>query len=186
MALILASGSPRRKELLHYISEDFTIEVSDYDEFADPSLSPEDLVIKLASGKGRIVAKRHPDDTVISADTIVALDKKILGKPHSAEEAFDMLSSLSGRTHKVYTGVSIRKGPNKTEFAESTEVTFYELSEAEIKDYIKTGEPFDKAGGYGIQGKGSLLVKSITGDYYNVMGLPVAKLARVLKNNKFI
>ncbi len=186
MAIILASASPRRKELLRFITEDFTVKVSDADETTDPSLSPEETVKSLAGIKGDAVAAICPGDTVISADTVVVLDGKILGKPKNPEDAFSMLSSLSGRTHEVFTGVCIICGDKKICFAQKTEVTFHELSEEEILSYIETNEPADKAGAYGIQGKGSLLVKSINGDYHNVVGLPVSALNRALKENSLI
>ncbi len=183
MALILASKSPRRKELLGYITENFTVKVSDAEEKCDPSLSPEEIVIKLAELKGEAVKSICPRDTVIASDTVVVLGKAILGKPHSPEEAFSMLRSLSGKTHEVFTGVCILHEDKKISFAERTEVNFCELTDEEINDYIATGLPFDKAGAYGIQGKGSVMISSINGDYYNVMGLPVARLNKVLKEN---
>ncbi|MBQ3537205.1 MAG: septum formation inhibitor Maf [Clostridia bacterium] len=186
MALILASQSPRRKELLAYITPDFTVKVSDADETLDGSLSPEEAVKYLARIKGEAVAKNFCNDTVISADTVVVSDNCVLGKPRSPDEAFTMLRMLSGRTHSVFTGVCIINPDKKICFAEKTLVTFTELSDEEINAYIMTGEPFDKAGGYGIQGRGSVLISSINGDYYNVMGLPVAKLNKVLKENFFI
>ena len=132
------------------------------------------------------MAKDFPDDIIISADTVVVLDGRILGKPHSREEAFSMLSSLSGRSHTVYTGVCVISKDIKACFAEATDVTFAELCDEEINAYMETGEPFDKAGAYGIQGKGSIMITSINGDYYNVMGLPVSKLYKVLKDNSII
>lgn len=186
MALILASQSPRRRELLGYITEDFTVKVSEADESVDTSMTAEETVKYLAKIKGEAVSSLYPEDTVISADTVVVLGNMILGKPHSYEEAHSMLSALSGKTHEVYTGVYIVSPDKEICFAQRTEVTFYELSEADIKNYIDSNEPFDKAGGYGIQGKGSVLIEGIVGDYYNVMGLPVAKLGRILKENRFI
>ena len=186
MAIILASASPRRKELLKFITEDFTVKVSDADETTDPALTPEETVISLACIKGETVASVCPGDTVISADTVVVLDGRILGKPENPEDAFSMLSSLSGRSHEVFTGVCIISGDKKISFAERTEVVFYELTRDEILSYIATGEPSDKAGAYGIQGKGSVLVKEIHGDYHNVVGLPVARLNRILKENSLI
>lgn len=183
MSVILASASPRRKELLSFIYDDFTVCVSDVKEETEEGLTPEQTVRELAALKGAAVFKDRSDDIIISADTVVVLDQKILGKPHSREEAFSMLSSLSGKTHTVYTGVAVFSKNAEYSFSDKTEVTFYPLSEAEINDYIDSGEPFDKAGGYGIQGKGCVMVKSICGDYYNVMGLPVALLYRKLKEN---
>ena len=186
MALILASQSPRRKELLGYITEDFTVRVSDVKEETDTTKSPEEIVISLAKIKGEAVFSENKEDTVISADTVVVLDEKILGKPHSREQAYQMLSSLSGRTHSVFTGVCVFSGDRIFSFAEKTEVCFCSLSEEDINAYIESGEPFDKAGAYGIQGSGCVLVEGINGDYYNVMGLPVAHLNRLLKENSLI
>ena len=186
MALIRASQSPRRRELLSHITPDFTVKVSEADETLDGSLTPEEAVKYLAGIKGEAVAKDFCNDTVISADTIVVSDNSILGKPHSPEEAFAMLRMLSGRTHSVFTGVCIITPDKRICFAEKTLVTFTDLSDEEINAYIRTGEPFDKAGGYGIQGKGSVLISSINGDYYNVMGLPVARLNKILKESSLI
>lgn len=183
MALILASASPRRKELMSFITDDFIIRVSDADETIKEVLSPEETVIHLARIKGRAVSNDNPDNTVISADTVVSYGEKILGKPHSEKEAFEMLSSLSGKTHTVFTGVCIISGEKEIVFAEKTDVTFYELSDTEINKYIASGEPFDKAGAYGIQGKAALFVKGIEGDYFNVMGFPIARLNRTLTEN---
>ena len=186
MAVILASASPRRKELLGFIVPDFTVRVSDAEEITDPALSAEETVMALACIKGDAVASDFPEDTVISADTVVVLDGKILGKPKSRDEAYSMLSSLSGRSHTVYTGVCISFNGRRICFAEATTVNFAALTDSEINSYIDSGEPFDKAGGYGIQGIGCFLVTSINGDYYNVMGLPVARLYRELKDNSLI
>lgn len=186
MAIILASASPRRRELMKFITEDFTVKVSDVREVTDPDLSPEETVKSLAVIKGEAVAGNCPGDTVISADTVVVLDGKILGKPKNEEDAFSMLCALSGKTHEVFTGVCIIHGGKKTVFAERTEVSFYSLSDEEIRAYIATGEPSDKAGAYGIQGKGCTLVKSINGDYNNVVGLPVSKLYRIMKESSAI
>ncbi len=181
MSLILASGSPRRRELLGLITNDFTVCVSGAEEHTDPGLTPAETVLALARLKGEDVAKTHPDDTVIAADTVVALDGEILGKPADAEDAARMLRFLSGRTHEVFTGVYIARGGREAHFYEKTGVTFYELSEEEIAAYVATGEPADKAGAYGIQGKGALLVKGIEGDYFNVVGFPVAAVSRALR-----
>ncbi len=186
MAVILASKSPRRQELLRYITEDFTVKVSDADETLPDGISPRDAVIYLARLKGEAVFSSENESTVISADTIVELDGKILGKPHSEQEAYEMLSALSGRSHLVYTGVYVRSKDKQISFAEVTEVTFCSLTDEEIRKYIESKEPFDKAGGYGIQGRGCTLVSSINGDFYNVMGFPVARLNRILRENSLI
>ena len=183
MGIILASGSPRRKELLSFITEDFRITVSNAEEKVDISLTPSELVKSISKQKADAVKPGLSDgDVLISADTVVNINGKILGKPHSREEAFEMLSELSGTTHKVFTGVCITDGKKEIVFAEETEVEFFALSPAEINAYIDSKEPFDKAGAYGIQGKGALLVKGIKGDFYNVMGFPVARVSRELEN----
>lgn len=186
MAFILASASPRRKELLGYIIRDFIVKVSEADETTDPSMTVQETVMHLARIKGEAVHKENPCDTIISADTVVALGDRILGKPHSREEAFLMLRSLSGKTHKVYTGVCVISESDRFTFYEETEVTFCDLCDDEINAYIDTGAPFDKAGAYGIQGEGCILISSISGDYYNVMGLPTAKLNKFLKEKKLL
>ena len=181
MALILASGSPRRRELLGLITNDFTVCVSGAEETVPEGLTPAETVETLAEIKGRAVFAEHLSDTVIAADTVVAVDGVILGKPASRQEAFDMLRLLSGKTHEVFTGVWIANAQGAVRFHECTEVTFYPLSDDDIWGYVDTGEPFDKAGAYGIQGKGALLVQGIKGDFFNVVGFPVAKTARALK-----
>lgn len=179
--LILASSSPRRKELLENLRLKFEISSSDADESFSESLSPAEVVMELASRKSGTVAQDYPDCFVIGSDTVVVHDGAILGKPESGQEALQMLKKLSGNTHSVYTGVSIISPEKETRFYEKTDVTFWDLSDEEIDTYIKSGEPFDKAGSYGIQGFGSMLVKEISGDYYTVVGLPVSKLIRELR-----
>ncbi len=226
---ILASGSPRRKELLGYLDIDFDVVVSDCDEDTDAE-TPEDLVMALSERKCRAVSKllagntyalqtenaalrenvsqngsadqadvppaKNEHDTekcitgtgdshiIIGADTIVVLDGNVLGKPKDEGDAFNTLRALSGNTHTVNTGVTLLNSATgqKSSFFEATDVTMYELTDKEILDYIATGDPMDKAGSYGIQSRGALLVKKINGDYFNVVGLPVAKLYRGLKN----
>ena len=180
MKLILASASPRRKALLRYITENFTVRVSHADETVPAGLTPEETVKYLSRVKADAVFTGSKDEVIVASDTVVVIDGAVLGKPHSEEEAVQMLRTLSGRTHTVYTGVCVRTAAEERVFAERTDVTFYPLTEEEICAYVATGEPMDKAGAYGIQGKGSLLVKKIDGDFYNVMGLPVAALSRVL------
>ncbi len=182
MAVILASGSPRRKELMSHITDEFTVMVSDADESILDGQSVEETVKNLALAKAQAVkSKCKETDIIISADTVVACDGKILGKPCDEKEAFSMLKSLSGRTHSVFTGVCITKGDKTSVFAQKTLVEFYELSDEEINTYIATGDPFDKAGGYGIQSKGAVLVRGIQGDYFNVVGFPVAEIYRQIK-----
>ena len=179
--LVLASASPRRQELIQLLGLRAEIHPSGIAEDvteADPSL----LVQKLAFQKAEDVAKQYPKDyLVIGADTVVFFEDRILGKPKSEEDAYRMLSALSGRAHQVYTGVSLHFQGKKMGFYEKTEVQFVRLTEREILDYIESKEPMDKAGAYGIQGRFAPFVKGIAGDYYNVMGLPLARLYQALK-----
>ena len=182
MAIILASQSPRRRELLAQMGvTDFIVRPAQGEEIADPALTPGKLVEALSLQKGLEVAARSaPEDLVIAADTVVAVGDRVLGKPRSREEAAEMLSALSGRTHTVYTGVTLCRGENILTEHEATAVTFRPLTPGEIAAYVATGEPMDKAGAYGIQGVGSLLVEGISGDYFNVVGLPICRLGRML------
>jgi septum formation protein len=184
--LILASSSPRRKELLENLRLTFEISSSDADESFSEQLSPSEAVMELASRKSKTVFANFPDCFVIGSDTVVVHEGMILGKPASGQEAFVTLKKLSGNTHSVYTGVSIISPEKEIRFYEKTDVTFWELSDEEIDTYIKSGEPFDKAGGYGIQGFGSMLVKKINGDYFTVVGLPVSRTVRELGNIGYI
>ena len=179
--IILASKSPRRQELIKNITEDFEVVVSPVEEVLPEGLSPEDAPLYLARLKAGAVADEHPDRLVIGADTVVILDGEVLGKPRDRDDARRMLRLLSGKVHTVITGCCLIGGERERGFSQSTKVEFYPLTDGEIDDYIATGEPFDKAGAYGIQGKGMLLVKGIEGDYFNVMGLPVGLLSRELK-----
>ena len=181
--LYLASQSPRRKELLTLAGLQFTVLVSGCDEQVPAGLSPAETVQHLAVQKGEAVAALcQKDDVILAADTVVVIDGKILGKPKTEAEAFAMLRMLSDRTHAVLTGVCIIGQEQKQTFVSETQVTFYALSDAEINAYIATGDPFDKAGGYGIQSKGVVLVEKINGDYSNVVGLPLAACVRVLRD----
>ena len=182
MKIILASQSPRRKELLERMGiRDFETISPNVDESAFHGLPPEELVRRLSAEKAAAVAGKVGEDAiVIAADTVVALEGAVLGKPADELDAFKMLSALSGVRHQVYTGVTVCRGGEKQTAHEVTDVTFRELSEREIEDYIATGEPMDKAGAYGIQGYGALLIQGISGDYYNVMGLPVCRLSGML------
>ena len=181
MKLILASQSPRRRELLARMGLDFTV-ISpriDEDAFTDPD--PAALVRTLSREKALAVARdQDPETLVIAADTVVVLDGQALGKPGDEADAIAMLSGLSGRSHEVYTGVTVCQGDRTVSEAECTQVTFRALTQEEIRHYVATGEPMDKAGAYGIQGFGSLLVEGIRGDYFNVVGLPVCRLGRML------
>ena len=180
MSLILASASPRRKELLGLFRTPFEIRIADIDETMDPQKAPFDEVARVSRLKALAVA-REEDDTVIAADTIVVCEGRVLGKPHSEEEAAVMLRLLSGRDHQVMTGVTVVRGEAVRTFTEVTDLHFRDLSEGEIRDYVATGEPMDKAGAYGIQGGAALFCTRMVGDYYNVMGLPVCRLGEVLR-----
>lgn len=188
--MILASQSPRRRELLGFITEDFEIVPAQGEELLPEGISPSDAVILLSKQKAEEIRRRRfPDmpeipDTIIAADTVVAVDGEILGKPADRENASEMLHKLSGRKHSVFTGVTVISGAETVSFAEETLVEFYPLTDEEIQSYIDSGDPMDKAGAYGIQGRGALLVKRIEGDYYNVMGLPVGRLYRELRENR--
>ena len=179
--LILASSSPRRKELLKNLQLTFQISSSKADESFDHELPPGEVVMELAYRKAHAVFTESPDAFVIGADTIVVCDGIFLGKPKDKDEAFRKLRMLSGRQHEVYTGVSILSANSSSRFFEKTEVSFWELSDEEIMAYVQSGEPLDKAGAYGIQGLGSMLVKKINGDYFAVVGLPVSRTIRELK-----
>ena len=180
MKIILASNSPRRKELLEQAGIDFEVKSADVEEITNKTLADE-VVIELSQLKARAVAKDNPGRIVLAADTVVASNGKILGKPSTEDNAIEMLKSLSGKTHQVYTGVTIiyEDGSSKS-FAEATDVVMYDNSEELIRKYVSTKEPMDKAGAYGIQGKGAVLVKEIKGDYNNVVGLPLARVYREL------
>ena len=178
--IILASGSPRRRELLHSLGLDFTIYKPDVDEKIINGESPENLCERLSRLKSSAGAKKFPDSIIIAADTIVVIDNKILGKPHGRDDAFNMLSTLQGRTHEVLTGLTVCMNEKIISHVEHTRVKFRKLNESEIRAYISTGESDDKAGAYAVQGKGSLLVESLEGDYFNVVGLPICRLGLML------
>jgi septum formation protein len=183
--VVLASASPRRKELLRLIGIDFQVIPSEFDESVVSSWPPEQHVMESATGKAIWVATRINDAIVIGADTIVVLGDKILGKPADKADAYRMLKMLSGRSHYVYTGLCVvERCEGRTTRTERdyvrTEVRFGSLSDEIIKAYVATGEPMDKAGAYGIQERGSILVESIVGDYFNVVGLPIYRLSRML------
>ena len=181
MKLILASQSPRRRELLARMGLDFTVISPRIDEEAYSDSDPAALVGTLSREKALAVARdQDPETLVIAADTVVVLDGQALGKPGDEAEAAAMLSALSGRSHEVYTGVTVCQGDRADTEAECTQVTFRALTQGEIRHYVATGEPMDKAGSYGIQGFGSLLVEGIRGDYFNVVGMPVCRLGRML------
>lgn len=179
---IVASGSPRRRELLSNAGFDFEVIVSDADETLPKKIDAADAVKELSKRKALSVSALHPGHVVLGCDTVVALDGKILGKPKNKEEAEKMLSAISGRAHEVFTGVFITDGEKEKSFVSCTRVEFFPLSKETIEAYAETNEPYDKAGAYGIQGLGSVLVKKIDGDYFTVMGLPVSECARTLSS----
>ncbi|MBH0170753.1 Maf family protein [Fictibacillus sp. 18YEL24] len=183
--LILASASPRRYELLSLTLLPFETYPSTLEEKMDLSLTPSRLVESLAEQKAADIFTQKPDCVVLGADTIVSYQNNRLGKPKDRIEAAEMLRMLSGQTHDVYTGVCLIDQTKKVIFSVKTSVTFYTLDENTIDWYLNTGEPFDKAGSYGIQGSGSLLVEKIDGDYFNVVGLPISKVVRSLKDFGF-
>lgn len=178
--IVLASASPRRKELLSLMGIEFLVNASDVDETIPKDIkSPKQAVEYLS--KIKAMATFDGKQMVIGADTVVALDGKILGKPADKREAMEMLFMLSGKTHSVFTGVTVATKEKTETFSVETLVQFFNLSQGEIEKYVETGEPMDKAGAYGIQGKGALFVKEIHGDYFNVVGLPISRLAKVIK-----
>ena len=180
MKLILASQSPRRKDLLQLLRVPFVVCPADIDEGMDPNLPPQQEVARVSKLKAE-ATPRNPEDVVIAADTIVVLDDRVLGKPADREDAIAMLRALSGRDHQVMTGMTVLRGTQSITHTEITDVHFRTLSEEEILRYVETGEPMDKAGSYGIQGFAAPFVSGIRGDYYNVMGLPVCRLQQMLR-----
>ena len=180
--IILASASPRRRELLTVAGVEFDVLVSDADETVPEGTAPKDAAMMTAEKKALAVAEKCSDSVVIGADTIVVIDDMILGKPKDEADAMAMLRTLSGREHQVITGVCLTDGEKTKCFAQVSKVRFYDLTDEEIASYVATEEPMDKAGSYGIQGKGCVLVEGIEGDYFNIVGLPVAETVRVLKS----
>ncbi|MFH1968613.1 MAG: Maf family protein [bacterium] len=182
--IVLASQSPRRKQLLEQIGLDFEIDPSSYEEDMTLKMNPKELAEFLSLGKAKDVAERHKDSIIISADTIVAVDKEVFGKPKTPEKAKYMLQKLSSRAHSVITGFTIVDTEINKQISKSveTKVYFKNLSEQEIDSYIATGEPLDKGGSYAIQGKAALFVEKIEGDYFNIVGLPIMPIAQELKN----
>ena len=179
--LILASGSPRRRELLGLFGIPFAVQAADIDETMDLTKAPCDEVARVSSCKA-LAVPRTEGDVVIAADTIVVCNGKVLGKPHSREAAIQMLTLLSGREHQVMTGCTVLTDDARETFTEVTTLHFRTLTPREIERYVDTGEPMDKAGAYGIQGGAALFCTGIEGDYYNVMGLPVCHLGLVLRD----
>lgn len=183
MGLVLASSSPRRKEILEKAGFCFKVCASEADESIDDSLTIEENVKATALRKAKEVYDRYKDDIVIGADTVVVSGSEILGKPADKNDAKRMLKLLSGSAHQVYTGIAIVDKNKEIADCVVTDVIFRKLNEIEIDEYIATGEPFDKAGAYGIQERGSLLVKEVRGDYFNVMGLPISRLNEILREH---
>ncbi len=180
--IVLASASPRRKELISLIADEVSIRPAECDETLPDGMGAREAVeylSRIKNSAAREISKEN--EIIISADTVVAVDDMILGKPTDKDDARKMINLLSGRVHQVYTGVTVSLGERSVTFSEKTDVEFYALSSNEIEEYISTSEPYDKAGAYGIQGKASLLVKGISGDYFNVVGLPVSRLKRELE-----
>ena len=182
MSIILASKSPRRQELLKLLGLEFTVHTADIDEHMDPSLPPEQEVARVSAEKARVVAKDcAEEDIIISADTIVVIDGQILGKPKSEADAIRMLNLLSGRRHEVMTGLTVLSGGQSQTRVVRTGIEFRRLTDREIDAYVATGEPMEKAGAYGIQGRASIFVSHLDGDYFCVMGLPVCTLTQMLR-----
>ncbi|HUD04551.1 MAG TPA: Maf family protein [Patescibacteria group bacterium] len=179
--IILASKSPRRKKILEQVGLNFEVMVSDFDETKIKFKTPQEMVEKLSLAKAKLIAKKNPGAIIIGADTTVIFKKEIIGKPKSKADAFRILRLLSGNTHEIVTGFTVIKGSKSITKHVISKVKFKKLSNAEIKAYVATGEPMDKAGGYGIQEKGGLFMENITGDYFNVVGLPIFAVAQALK-----
>lgn len=178
--IVLASGSPRRQELLQRIGiRDFTVRVPHVEEWFPDGLTPQEIMCYISREKSQAVPS-EADEIVITADTMVFLDDQRLGKPQDEADALRMLTALQGRRHTVCTGVTVRQGDRVLTESEATGVIFRPAEESELRAYIATGEPMDKAGSYGVQGKGALLVERLEGDFFNVMGLPVLRLSRML------
>lgn len=178
--LILASQSPRRQALLRLLGLPFSVQVSQADETPEPGLSPAEQVAQVSRRKADAIGG-EPGSVIIAADTVVVCDDRVLGKPRDPQQAREMLQLLSGRTHQVMTGLTVLYGDRCHTCTEITEVTFRPLSRQEIDRYVRSGEPMDKAGAYGIQGGGALFAQKLNGDYYNVMGLPMCRLVQVLR-----
>ena len=181
MQLVLASGSPRRKELLEMLGLDFIAVPACGEECPPPGAGPAATVMALACAKAAEIAAQYPTLPVLGADTVVALDNRILGKPRDAADAAAMLRSLSGREHSVFTGLCVMKNGEPFAVSEETRVTFRPLTETEILRYVQSGEPMDKAGAYACQGRAALFIQRMDGDFFNVMGLPLFRLGQLLQ-----
>ena len=181
--MILASQSPRRRELLSMLGLDFTIITADIDETMDDTLSVEDAVAEVCRRKAEVVGLQNPGQLIVAADTVVVLENRVLGKPRTEDEAKGMLRSLSGRHHTVMTAFCLWKDGKADTHVEHTHVHFRDLNDEEIAAYVSTGSPMDKAGAYGIQDQAGIFVKALEGDYYNVMGLPLCSLVQKLREH---
>jgi septum formation protein len=181
--IVLASASPRRKKLLAQLGLKFEVDPSLFPENVEPGVPPSKLAVSMAMGKAGAVAGRHPDAIIIAADSFIVLEGRIMGKPHTPEEARRMLGDLSGRSHAAITGLAVVDTATGRTFSRSTETKVYmkRLTPEEIDAYVRTGEPLDKAGAYAIQGRGAVFIEKIEGDYTNVVGLPLGILAGALK-----
>lgn len=180
--LILASQSPRRQQLLQQMGLTFTVKVADIDETMDKSRPPKEQVAEVSARKAAAIAAiSQRDDVIIAADTIVVVDDVILGKPTSPDDAVRMLKMLSGRSHSVMTGVTVRCGEKSVSHTEITQIRFRDLTDTEIEAYVASGDPMDKAGSYGIQNGAAVFVCGMDGDYFNVMGLPLCSLTLLLR-----
>jgi len=184
MKIILASGSPRRKEILEKIGLQFVVEESGFEEITLLK-NPTEIVKLFSKEKAKAVIKKYPEDLIIAADTVVVLGNKVMGKPKSELEAGQMLKKLSGKSHIVITGLSVAFGKKLITKVSKTKVKFNKISKKEIDAYVKTKEPLDKSGAYGIQGKAGIFVKEIKGDYFNILGMPVGLLASLLSKFNF-
>lgn len=181
--IILASASPRRREICDLLGLEYTVEPATTEPAVSTALPPEEAVLRVARGKAEEVAAQHKNAVVLGADTVVAVDNDLLGKPHDEAEAAAMLRRLSGRKHRVITAVWVCDGKRSEGFCDSTEVEFLPMSETEIAAYVQSGEPMDKAGAYAVQGMGMRYIRGIHGDFYTVMGLPGGRLYAFLKNH---
>lgn len=182
--LILASASPRRRELLTMAGLEFECIPSHVEEFVPEGTPADRIPVILSAQKAADVFSTHPGDLILGSDTIVAVDGQVLGKPKDAADAARMLRLLSGRTHTVYTAVTLMDMGKAESFCSAAQVTFYELTDQEIEDYVSTGEPMDKAGAYGIQGRGAVLVRHIEGDFFTIVGLPLAETVRRIRERE--
>lgn len=183
--VILGSSSPRRRQILDQVLIPYIVRPCSIDESVVTESNPEKKVKKLAKLKNEHIAFKNDNEVIITADTVVAYENTIFEKPKNKDEAFTMISTLSGQVHDVFTGVMIRSKRDDILFVEQTKVKFWDLTKNEIEQYVATDEPYDKAGGYGIQSVGAKFVKQINGDYYNIVGLPISRVIIELKKMSF-